>query len=226
MKSGPLTFSSAVKAGNAELSRFPRNAPTDRSRAFTWNLFKDAFQPPSAALGNPVWREVMRCGFGRRQREPSVLVSVERSGDNASSEQETQRARRVSTEIDGTQIDRQYLRLAMPGEEPIVVRRISGTVDFFKAMSPILFANLLTVAFVYCFAKISQKERNGEEEGELHLPLAARPRVPVYALRVCSGVWSVAGDHTKPAAFSAKKPSRLIQSVPQRLGPTWNKIKR
>ncbi len=35
---------------------------------------------------------------------------------------------------------------------------IVGTVAFFKALPPMLFANVLTVTFVYCFAKISQKE--------------------------------------------------------------------
>ena len=29
---------------------------------------------------------------------------------------------------------------------------------FFNAMIPVLIANMLTVAFVYCFAKITQKE--------------------------------------------------------------------
>ena len=43
----------------------------------------------------------------------------------------------------------------------------SGTVGFFKAMTPLLIANVLTVTFVYCFAKISQKELKGEEEGKL-----------------------------------------------------------
>jgi hypothetical protein len=49
----------------------------------------------------------------------------------------------------------------------MVVQQISGTVDFFKAMSPILFANLLTVTFIYCFGKITQLEQKGEEEGRL-----------------------------------------------------------
>ena len=34
-------------------------------------------------------------------------------------------------------------------------------------MAPILIANVLTVTFVYCFAKIHQKELAGEEEGRL-----------------------------------------------------------
>ena len=34
-------------------------------------------------------------------------------------------------------------------------------------MAPSLVANILTVVFVYSFAKISQKERNGEEEGRV-----------------------------------------------------------
>ena len=34
-------------------------------------------------------------------------------------------------------------------------------------MAPVLIANVLTVAFVYCFSKIHQKELTGEEEGRL-----------------------------------------------------------
>ena len=34
-----------------------------------------------------------------------------------------------------------------------MVQQISGTVAFFKAMAPVLIANVLTVAFVYCFAR-------------------------------------------------------------------------
>jgi len=49
----------------------------------------------------------------------------------------------------------------------MVVQQISGTVDFFKAMAPLLVANILTVTFVYCFAKISQLEKNREEKGKL-----------------------------------------------------------
>jgi hypothetical protein len=48
-----------------------------------------------------------------------------------------------------------------------MVQQISGTVAFFKAMAPVLIANVLTVTFVYCFAKISQKELKGAEEGLL-----------------------------------------------------------
>jgi hypothetical protein len=43
----------------------------------------------------------------------------------------------------------------------------SGTVAFFQTMAPFLIANVLTVAFVYSFAKIHQKERAGEEDGGL-----------------------------------------------------------
>ena len=46
----------------------------------------------------------------------------------------------------------------------MMVQQISGTVAFFKAMTPVLFANVLTVTFVYCFAKIAQLEQKGEEE--------------------------------------------------------------
>jgi hypothetical protein len=37
----------------------------------------------------------------------------------------------------------------------------------FRRWHPFLIANVLTVAFVYSFAKIRQKERAGEEEGRL-----------------------------------------------------------
>ena len=36
-----------------------------------------------------------------------------------------------------------------------------------KAMAPALTANVLTVMLVYCFAKITQKEMKGDEEGGL-----------------------------------------------------------
>ena len=48
-----------------------------------------------------------------------------------------------------------------------MVQETSGTVAFFKAMAPILSANILTVTFVYSFVKITQKELAGEEEGKL-----------------------------------------------------------
>jgi hypothetical protein len=47
------------------------------------------------------------------------------------------------------------------------MQHVSGTVAFFKAMTPVLMANALTVMLVYSFAKISQKELQGEEEGKL-----------------------------------------------------------
>ena len=34
-------------------------------------------------------------------------------------------------------------------------------------MAPVLTAKVLTVTFVYCFAKIHQKELKGEEEGQM-----------------------------------------------------------
>ena len=49
----------------------------------------------------------------------------------------------------------------------MIVQQVTGNVAFFKALAPLLMANLLTVTFVYCFAKISQKEREGVEEGKL-----------------------------------------------------------
>jgi hypothetical protein len=49
----------------------------------------------------------------------------------------------------------------------MVVHHITGNAAFFKAMAPALIANLLTVTFVYCFVKISQKELRKEEEGKL-----------------------------------------------------------
>ena len=39
-----------------------------------------------------------------------------------------------------------------------------GTVAFFQAMAPVLIANVLTVAFVYCFAKVHQKELGGRRK--------------------------------------------------------------
>ena len=42
-----------------------------------------------------------------------------------------------------------------------------ATVAFFQAMAPVLVANVLTVAFVYCFAKVHEKELRGEEKGRL-----------------------------------------------------------
>jgi hypothetical protein len=44
---------------------------------------------------------------------------------------------------------------------------VHGTATFFQAMAPALTANVLTVTLVYCFAKITQKELKGEEEGRL-----------------------------------------------------------
>jgi hypothetical protein len=42
---------------------------------------------------------------------------------------------------------------------------MNGTALFFHAIAPVLTANILTITWVYAFAKITQKERNGEEEG-------------------------------------------------------------
>jgi hypothetical protein len=46
---------------------------------------------------------------------------------------------------------------------------IDGTVAFFKAMAPILTANVLTVTLVYSFVKVDQRECAGEE-GRLSHP--------------------------------------------------------
>jgi hypothetical protein len=48
-----------------------------------------------------------------------------------------------------------------------MLEHATGTVSFFQTMAPVLIANLLTVAFVYSFVKIHQKELAGEEEGRL-----------------------------------------------------------
>jgi heme/copper-type cytochrome/quinol oxidase subunit 2 len=48
-----------------------------------------------------------------------------------------------------------------------MLQHATNTVSFFQAMAPILIANVLTVTFVYCFAKIHQKELAQEEEGRL-----------------------------------------------------------
>ena len=47
------------------------------------------------------------------------------------------------------------------------MEHVDGTIAFFQAMAPILMANMLTVALVYSFAKVHQKELKGEEEGRL-----------------------------------------------------------
>jgi hypothetical protein len=39
-----------------------------------------------------------------------------------------------------------------------MLEHVSGTGSFFQAMAPVLIANVLTVAFVYSFAKTAQKE--------------------------------------------------------------------
>ena len=48
-----------------------------------------------------------------------------------------------------------------------MLQHATNTVSFFQAIAPILIANVLTVTFVYCFAKIHQKELAREEEGRL-----------------------------------------------------------
>ncbi len=50
---------------------------------------------------------------------------------------------------------------------------MSGTQGFFHAMAPHLTANLLTVTFFYCVARITQMERNGQEGRATHLWLTA-----------------------------------------------------
>ena len=70
------------------------------------------------------------------------------------------------------------------------MERVDGTVAFFQAMAPVLIANVLTVTFVYCFAKIHQKECIGEEEGRLtHLWLI----ILVFLFMMLYGLytWSV-----------------------------------
>jgi hypothetical protein len=39
-----------------------------------------------------------------------------------------------------------------------MLEHTAGTVSFFRAMAPLLIANVLTVAFVYSFVKVHQKE--------------------------------------------------------------------
>jgi len=46
---------------------------------------------------------------------------------------------------------------------------VSGVQGFFHAMAPTLTANLLTVSFVYCVARITQMERDGQEGRVTHL---------------------------------------------------------
>jgi hypothetical protein len=46
---------------------------------------------------------------------------------------------------------------------------MSGTEAFFHDLAPFLTANVLTVTLVYCFVKIDQRERSGEEGRLTHL---------------------------------------------------------
>jgi len=48
-----------------------------------------------------------------------------------------------------------------------MLEQTNGTVAFFRAMAPILTANILTVTFVYCFVRIHQQEVSGRDEGRL-----------------------------------------------------------
>ena len=59
----------------------------------------------------------------------------------------------------------------------------NGTVAFFQAMAPVLIANVLTVAFVYCFAKDSPEGTQGRGGRSPHLSVADRSRLLVHALR-------------------------------------------
>ena len=47
------------------------------------------------------------------------------------------------------------------------MQQVGGTGAFCKEMAPVLTANVLTVTFVYCFVKLTQKELKGEEVGRL-----------------------------------------------------------
>jgi hypothetical protein len=47
------------------------------------------------------------------------------------------------------------------------VQQVGGTGAFCKEIAPVLTANVLTVTFVYCFVKFTQKELKGEEVGRL-----------------------------------------------------------
>jgi hypothetical protein len=58
-----------------------------------------------------------------------------------------------------------------------------GTVAFFQAMAPVLIANVLTVAFVYSFAKIQQKGARGRGGRSPHLYVTDRVGLLVHALR-------------------------------------------
>ena len=48
-----------------------------------------------------------------------------------------------------------------------MLEHATRTASFFREMVPVLIANVLTVAFIYSFAKIRQKELIGEEEGHV-----------------------------------------------------------
>ena len=49
----------------------------------------------------------------------------------------------------------------------MIVQQISGTVAFFKAMTPFSSRTYSPLPLYYCFAKITQLEQRGEEEGRL-----------------------------------------------------------
>jgi len=52
------------------------------------------------------------------------------------------------------------------------MEHLNGTAAFFQALAPVLIGNVLTVTFVYCFAKIHQKEGIGKEERSPNLSVA------------------------------------------------------
>jgi hypothetical protein len=81
---------------------------------------------------------------------------------------------------------------------------MSGTASFFHSMAPVLTANILTVAFVYAFAKIHQKERSGEEEG----------RGTYLWLIVLVFLFMLYGLHTW-GAFTPSRISTPLRSSPQ-----------
>jgi len=50
-----------------------------------------------------------------------------------------------------------------------MLEHATGTVSFFQTMAPVLIANVLTVTFVYCFAKIQR--RSLPERKRVALPI-------------------------------------------------------
>ena len=79
-------------------------------------------------------------------------------------------------------------------------------------MAPTLIANVLTVAFVYCFAVINKQERSGEEEGRLtYLWLLVMVFMFMLYGLYTWGVYPL--DKSKRSAASADGAPRYVRRV-------------